>query len=173
MESPLKKARLDTKFWTMFNNEKPRRYAANKDATIGDVYLRNNITSFTIKCGGETYRPWVFMEDVKTTETSYLKITERIVYYWFDEYIREYKQSYSDWLICVFDEINECIVYYWFDGYIREYKQSYSDQLICVFDEIKCTYLVAHHNGNCLNKYLLRNIQTNARSPLDVLQCLC
>lgn len=126
----------------MFNNEKPRRYAANKDATIGDVYLRNNITSFTIKCGGETYRPWVFMEDVKTTETSYLKITERIVYYWFD-------------------------------GYIREYKQLYSDQLICVFDEIKCTYLVAHHNGNCLNKYLLRNIQTNARSPLDVLQCLC
>ena len=62
-----------------------------------------------------------------------------------------------------YSKITERIVHYRFHGAIREYKQSYNDRLSCVFDAI---------SGDCLSDHaLLRNIQTNAKNPLDIFRC--
>ena len=132
-----------SKLFIKVNNERPSKVVADEDDNFDDWCKKMSIVPYEINFKGERVRKVNLMSSYNTTSSSYITITERVIYYHFDGEVKTYKQSPEERLSSLFAFLKyTCLV---------------AHKNLEFFDD----------------EEPLSNIQTDASSPLYIIPCIC
>ena len=132
-----------SKLFIKVNNERPSEVVAEKDDNFDGWCKKMSIVPYEINFKGERVRKGNLMSSYNTTSSSYITITERVIYYHFNGKVDTYKQSRDDRLSSLFALLDETFLV------------AHKNQEILKKSE---------H---------LSNIQTDASNPLYIIHCIC
>ena len=133
----------DSIFFIKVNNERPSKFVADKDDNFDGWCKKMSIVPYEINFKGEYVRKGYLMSSYNTTSSSYITITERVIYYHFNRNVKTYKQSPEERLSSLFAFLKHtCLV---------------AHKNLEFFDD----------------EEPLSNIQTDACSPLYIIPCIC
>ena len=95
-----------SKLFIKVNNERPK-VVADKDDHFDGWCKKMSIVPYEINFKGECVRKGDLMSSYNTTSSSYITITERVIYYHFNGKVDTYKQSRDDRLSSLFALLDE------------------------------------------------------------------
>ena len=132
-----------SKLFIKINNERSSEAVADEDDNFDDWCKKMSIVPYEINFKGERVRKGNLMSGYNTTSSSYITITERVIYYHFDGEVKTYKQSPEERLSSLFAFLKDTYLVAHINGEI--------------FKDDKP----------------LSNMQTDASNPLYIIPCIC
>ena len=134
---------LSDMFFIKLNDKRPSKFMADKDDSFAVWCKKMRILPYAIEFEGKSLHEGNPIGSYNTTSSSYITITERVIYYHFNGNVKTYKQSPEERLSSLFAFLKyTCLV---------------AHKNLEFFDD----------------EEPLSNIQTDACSPLYIIPCIC